>query len=90
MRYPKEVVRRNVRVRKLLNEVWGYSIFPKSLLDAKQKANQGFRTYIDWGNVPSHTIKELVEVEVMDLERYRFLSAPISTTERNLLVHRRN
>jgi hypothetical protein len=77
MRYPKEVVRRNVRVRKLLNEVWGYT-------------NTTYKIYINWGDVPLPLIKELIELEVMDLERYRFLSAPISTTERNLLVHRRN
>jgi len=81
MRYPKEVIRRNVRVRVLLNEVWGHhSVSTKS----------GFKTYIDWGEVPLHTIKELIELEVMDLERHRFLQSPMSGRERNLLVHRRN
>ena len=80
MRYPKEVIRRNVRVRELLNEVWGHSIYTKS----------GFVTYIDWGNVPLRTIKELIELETMDLERNRFLTAPISKKDRNLLIHRRN
>ena len=79
MRYPKEVIRRNVRVRELLNEVWDHSIYTKS----------GFITYIDWGNVPLRTIKELIELETMDLERNRFLSAPISKRDRNLLIHRR-
>ena len=80
MRYPKEVIRRNVRVRELLNEVWDHSIYTKS----------GFVTYIDWGNVPLRTIKELIELETMDLERNRFLTAPISKKDRNLLIHRRN
>ena len=80
MRYPKEVIRRNVRVRELLNEVWDHSIYTKS----------GFITYIDWGNVPLRTIKELIELETMDLERNRFLTAPISKRDRNLLIHRRN
>ena len=80
MRYPKEVIRRNVRVRELLNEVWDHSIYTKS----------GFVTYIDWGNVPLRTIKELIELETMDLERNRFLTAPISKRNRNLLIHRRN
>ena len=80
MRYPKEVIRRNVRVRELLNEVWDNYIIG---------SNYPHNMYINWGKVPSYTIKELVEVEVMDLERYRFLSAPISTTERNFLIHRR-
>jgi len=79
MRYPKEVIRRNVRVRQLLNEVWDTSTVVK-----------GFRSYIDWGNVPSHTIKELIELEVMDLDRHRFLQTPMSGRERNLLIHRRN
>ena len=80
MRYPKEVIRRNVRVRELLNEVWDHSIYTKS----------GFITYIDWGNVPLRTIKELIELESIDLERNRFLTAPISKKNRNLLIHRRN
>ena len=80
MRYPKEVIRRNVRVRELLNEVWGHSIYTKS----------GFVTYIDWGNVPLRTIKELIELEVIDLKRHRFLQTPIGARERNLLIHRRN
>jgi len=79
MRYPiEEVVRRNVRVRQLLNEVWDTSTVVK-----------GFRSYIDWGNVPLHTIKELIELEVMDLDRHRFLQTPMSGRERNLLIHRR-
>ena len=78
MRYPKEIIRRNVRVRKLLNEVWNTSTVVK-----------GFKTYIDWGKVSSHTIKDLIVLEALDLERNRFLSAPISKTERNLLIHRR-
>ena len=77
MRYPKEVIRRNVRVRKLLNEVWDTS-----------KVVKGFRSYINWGNVPLHTIKELIELELLDLDRRRFLQAPISGRERNLLIHR--
>ena len=80
MIYTQEVIRRNVRVRELLNEVWDHSIYTKS----------GFITYIDWGNVPLRTIKELIELETMDLERNRFLSAPISKRDRNLLIHRRN
>ena len=79
MRYPKEVIRRNVRVKELLNEVWGTS-----------KVVKGFRCYIDWGNVPLRTIKELIELEVIDLERRRFLRAPMNGRERNLLIHRRN
>lgn len=79
MRYPKEIVKRNVRVRELLNEVWDHSIYTKS----------GFVTYIDWGNVPLRTIKELIELETMDLERNRFLTAPISKRDRNLLIHRK-
>ena len=79
MRYPKEVIKRNVRVRELLNEVWDTSTVVK-----------GFRSYINWGNVPLRTIKELIELEVLDLDRHRFLRAPISGRERNLLIHRRN
>jgi len=79
MRYPKEVVRRNVRVRKLLKEVWDTSTVVKE-----------FRSYINWGNVPLKTIKELIELEVMDLDRQRFLQTPMSGRERNLLIHRRN
>ena len=78
MRYPKEVVRRNVRVRELLNEVW----------DTSTVVN-GFRCYINWGNVPLRTIKELIELEVIDLDRRRFLRAPLSRRERNLLIHRK-
>lgn len=81
MRHPKEVIRRNVRVKELLNEVWdGYSVmgeFPHT-------------TLINWGKVPSHTIKELIELEVMDLHRTRFLQSPMSGRERNLIIHRRN
>jgi len=81
MRYPREVIRRNVRVRELLNEVWdGYSVMGKF----------PHNTYINWGKVPSHTIKELIELEVMDLDRHRFLQSPMSGRERNLLIHRRN
>jgi len=81
MRYPKEVIRRNVRVRKLINEVWdNHSISTKS----------GYITYIDWGNIPSKIIKELIGLEVIDLERSRFLRSPMSGRERNLLVHRKN
>jgi len=79
MRYPKEVIRRNVRVRELLNEVWDTSTVVK-----------GYRSYINWDKVPSHTIKELIVLEVMDLERHRFLQSPMSGRERNLLIHRRN
>lgn len=79
MRYPKEVVRRNVMVRELLNEVWGYSIYPKS----------GFGIYIDWGNVPLRTIKKLIELEVLDLERHRFLNAPMSKRDRKNIIHRK-
>ena len=79
MSYPKNVIRRNIRVKKLLNEVWVTSTVVK-----------GYRTYINWGNVPLRTIKELIELEVLDLDRRRFLSAPISGRERNLLIHRRN
>ena len=64
MRYPKEVIRRNVRVRKLLNEVWDTSTVVK-----------GFRSYINWDNVPLHTIKELIELDIIDLDRQRFLNA---------------
>ena len=78
MRYPKEVVRRNVRVRELLNEVW----------DTSTVVN-GFRCYIIWGNVPLRTIKELIELEVIDLDRRRFLRAPLSRRERKLLIHRK-
>ena len=78
MRYPKEVIRRNVRVRKLLNEVWDTSTVVK-----------GFRSYINWGNVPLRTIKELIELEVIDLDRGRFLRSPMSGRERNLLIHRK-
>jgi len=79
MRYPKEVVRRNVRVRKLLKEVWDTSTVVKE-----------FRSYINWGNVPLKTIKELIELEVIDIDRCRFLQSPINDRERNLLIHRRN
>ena len=79
MRYPKEILRRNVRVRELLDEVWDTSTVIK-----------GFRSYINWGNVPLNTIKELIELEVIDLDRTRFLRAPMSVRERNLLIHRRN
>ena len=79
MRYPKEVIKRNVRVRELLNEVWDTSTVVK-----------GFRSYINWGNVPLRTIKELIELGVIDLERHRFLQTPIGARERNLLIHRRN
>lgn len=79
MRYSKEVIRRNVRVRKLLNEVW----------DTSTVVN-GFRNYVNWGNVSLPTIKELIELEVIDLDRRRFLRAPMSGIERNLLIHRRN
>ena len=79
MRYPKEVIRRNVRVRKLLNEIGNY-----------KQINEHNHPYINWGKVPSHTIKELIELEVVDLDRCRFLQAPMSGRERNLLVHCRN
>ena len=79
MRYPKEILRRNVRVRELLDEVWDTSTVIKR-----------FRSYINWGNVPLNTIKELIELEVIDLDRTRFLRAPMSGRERNLLIHRRN
>ena len=79
MRYPKEIIRRNVRVRELLDEVWDTSTVIK-----------GFRSYINWSNVPLNTIKELIELEVIDLDRTRFLRAPMSGRERNLLIHRRN
>ena len=79
MRYPKEILRRNVRVRELLDEVWDTSTVIK-----------GFRSYINWGYVPLNTIKELIELEVIDLDRTRFLRAPMSGRERNLLIHRRN
>ena len=77
MRYPKEIIKRNVRVRKLLNEVWDTSTVVK-----------GFRSYINWGNVPLRTIKELIELDVIDLDRNRFLRSPMSGRERNLLIHR--
>ena len=79
MRYPKEVIRRNVRVRELLNEIGNY-----------KEINKHTHLYINWGKVPSHTIKELILLEVMDLERHRFLQSPMSGSERNLLIHRRN
>lgn len=82
MRYPKEVIRRNVRVRELLNEIGNY----------KQIDEQTgiVHPYINWGKVLSHTIKELIELEVIDLDRCRFLQTPMSGRERNLLIHRRN
>ena len=79
MIYSNEVIRRNVRVRKLLNEVWDTSTVVK-----------GFRSYINWGKVPLRTIKELIELEVIDLDRSRFLQTPMSGRERNLIIHRRN
>lgn len=79
MRYPKEVIRRNVRVRELLNEIGNY-----------KQINEHNHTYIKWGEVPSRTIKELIELEVMDIERCRFLQSPMSGRERNLLVHLKN
>ena len=82
MRYPKEVIRRNVRVRELLNEIGNY----------KQIDEQTgiVHPYINWGKVSSRTIKELIELEVIDLDRCRFLQSPMSGRERNLLVHCRN
>ncbi len=62
-----------------MNEVWDTS-----------KVVKGFRSYINWGKVPSHIIKELIELEVMDLDRHRFLQSPMSGGERNLIIHRRN
>ncbi len=79
MRYPKEVIRRNVRVRKLLNEMNNY-----------KQIDEYTHPFINWGKVPSQTIKELIELEVMDLDRYRFLQSPMSGRERNLLIHRHN
>ena len=81
MRYPKEVIRRNVRVRELLNEVWD---------EHKIMGEFPVHPYINWGKVLSHTIKELIELEVIDLDRCRFLQTPMSGRERNLLIHRRN
>jgi hypothetical protein len=82
MRHPKSVIRRNVRVRELLNEIGNY----------KQIDEQTgiVHPYINWGKVSSHTIKELIELEVIDLERCRFLQTPMNGRERNLLVHCRN
>ena len=80
MRYPKEVIRRNVRVRELLNEIGNY----------KQIDEQTGIVHTNWGKVLSHTIKELIELEVIDLDRCRFLQTPMSGRERNLLIHRRN
>ena len=79
MRYPKEVIRRNVRVRELLNEMNNY-----------KQIDEYTHPFINWGKVPSQTIKELIELEVMDLDRYRFLQSPMSGRERNLLIHRHN
>ena len=79
MRYPKEVIRRNVRVRELLNEIKNY-----------KQIDEYTHPYINWGKVPSRSIKELIELEVMDLDRHRFLQSPMSGGERNLLIHRRN
>jgi hypothetical protein len=79
MRYPKEVIRRNVRVRELLNEMGNY-----------KQIDEHTHLYINWCKVPSHTIKELIELEVMDLCRHRFLQSPMSGRERNLLIHRHN
>ena len=76
MRYSKEVIRRNVRVRELLDEVWRYS-------------TTKYKTYIKWYKIPPQLIKELIELEVIDLERDRFLRAPIHKVERNFLIHRR-
>ncbi len=79
MRYPKEVIRRNVRVRELLNEMNNY-----------KQIDEYTHPFINWGKVPSQTIKELIELEVMDLDRCRFLQSPMSGRERNLLIHRHN
>ena len=81
MRYPKEVIRRNVRVRELLNEVWD---------EYKIRDEFPHNTFINWSKVPSHIIKELIELEVMDIERCRFLQSPMSGRERNLVVHLSN
>tara|TARA_Y100001972_G_scaffold102383_1_gene127930 strand:+ start:925 stop:1164 length:240 start_codon:yes stop_codon:yes gene_type:complete len=79
MIYSNEVIRRNVRVRELLNEIGHY----------KQRGKY-FHPYINWSKIPSHTIKELIELEVIDLGRQRFLRTPMGDRERNLLIHRRN
>ena len=79
MIYSNEVIKRNVRVRKLLNEIGNYKEIDKHT-----------HPYINWGKVPSHTIKELIELEVMDLGRCRFLQTPMSGSERNIVIHRRN
>ena len=70
------VIRRNVRVRELLDEVWRYS-------------TTKYKTYIKWNKIPPQLIKELIELEVIDLDRHRFLSAPISKRDRKNIIHRR-
>lgn len=79
MIYSNEVIRRNVRVRELLNEIGNY-----------KQIDEYTHPYINWGKVPSHTIKELIELEVIDLDRHRFLHTPITKLQRNLLIHRHN
>ena len=79
MIYSNEVIIRNVRVKELLNEIGYY----------KQR-DKYFHPYINWRKVPSHTIKELIELEALDLGRDRFLHTPITKLQRNILVHRLN
>lgn len=70
MRYPKKVIRRNIRARKLLDVV-----------------HDGYKN--EWDKIPDRIIKECIEIEMLDLERFRFCQFPLGKGVRNWFVHKK-